>query len=36
MAYSCDLADMDYLGFSWTIMAYHVLSWPNVDYHGLS
>ena len=27
MAYSYDLADIDYRGLSWTIMDYHGLSW---------
>ena len=41
MAYSCDLADMDYHGLSWTIMDYHGLSyhrlaWTSMDYHGLA
>jgi len=36
MAYSRDLADMDYHGLSWTIMDYHGLSWTIIDCHGLS
>ena len=36
MANSCDLADMDYHGLSWTIIDYHRLSWTIMDYHGLS
>ena len=37
MAYSRDLAVMDYLGLSWTIMDYHGqswtdMSWTNLDY----
>ena len=35
MAYSCDLADMDYHRLSWTIMDYYGLSWTVMDYHGL-
>ena len=36
MAYSRDLADMDYHGLPWTTMDYHVLSWTIMDYHRLS
>ena len=36
MAFSRDLAEMDYHGLSWTIMDYHGLSWTIMDYHGLS
>ena len=36
MAYSQDLADMDYHGLSWSIMDGHGLSWTVMDCHGLS
>ena len=36
MAYSHNLADMDYHGLKWTIMDFHKLSWTIMDCHGLS
>ena len=35
MAYSRDLAYMDYYGLLWTIMDYYGLSWTFMDNHGL-
>ena len=37
MAYSRDLADMDYHGLSWTVIdCYGLTSWIVMDCHGLS
>ena len=34
MAYSHDLADIDYHGLTWTVMDCHGLSWTVIDCHG--
>ena len=36
MAYSRDLADMEYLGVSWSILEYFGVSWGILGYLGVS
>ena len=36
MAYSRDMADLDYHGLSWPVMDCHGLSWTIIDCLGLS
>ena len=36
MACSCDLADLDYQNFVWTVMDCNELSWTIIDCHGLA